>query len=117
MPMYALATIPLIKKLKAMAGAVHQVWYADDASGAGDINSLREWWDYLNSLGPNYGYHTNANKTWLVNKGELHDKAIEAFEGTGVHITTEGKTIPRGAHWHRRVHSILPGKQSQALVE
>ena len=26
MPMYALATIPLIKKLKALAGAVHQVW-------------------------------------------------------------------------------------------
>ena len=71
---------------------------------AGDINSLREWWNYLNSLGPNYGYHTNANKRWLVTKGELHDKAIEAFEGTGVHITTEGKTIPRGAHWHLRHH-------------
>ena len=43
MPMYALATIPLIKKLKENVEKVNQVWYADDASGTGDINSLREW--------------------------------------------------------------------------
>ena len=31
MPMYALATIPLIKKLNCYLDDVSQVWYADDA--------------------------------------------------------------------------------------
>ena len=37
MPMYALATIPLIRKLKNLVSDVNQVWYADDASGAGRV--------------------------------------------------------------------------------
>ena len=40
MPMYALATIPLIRKLKSMIDDVNQVWYADDASGSGQIKRL-----------------------------------------------------------------------------
>lgn len=42
MPMYALATIPLIRKLKSMIDDVNQVWYADDASGSGQVKRLRE---------------------------------------------------------------------------
>ena len=34
MPMYAVATIPLIRKLPNL---VTQVWYADDASALGSI--------------------------------------------------------------------------------
>ena len=68
MPMYALATIPLIRNLKDSMSDVNQVWYADDASGAGKITRLREWWDQLNSFGPKYGYFTNICKTWLVTK-------------------------------------------------
>ena len=40
MSMYALATIPLIKKLK---GSSKQIWYADDAAAAGKIADLRVW--------------------------------------------------------------------------
>ena len=32
--MYALATLPLIRKLKSNVNDVNKVWYADDASGA-----------------------------------------------------------------------------------
>ena len=35
MLMYVLATIPLIRKLKSNMKDVNQVWYVDDASGAG----------------------------------------------------------------------------------
>ena len=63
MPMYALATIPLIRKLKDIVNDFNQAWYADDASGAGKINRLCEWWDQINTLGPKFGYFTNANKT------------------------------------------------------
>ena len=40
MPMYALATIPLIRRLSDTSNVV-QVWYADDASASGRFLSLR----------------------------------------------------------------------------
>ena len=91
MPMYALATIPLIRKLKNNVNDVKQVWYADDASGAGKINRLHEWWDLINTEGPKYGYFTNANKTWLVSKEECLLTAAAVFADTGVKVTSEGR--------------------------
>ncbi len=49
-PMYALATLPLIRKLPD----IQQVWYADAASG--ESSDLWGWWDKLLSTGPAYGY-------------------------------------------------------------
>ena len=63
MPMYALATLPLIKRLPS---TVKQTWYADDAAATGKIASLRTWWDEISRLGPSYGYYANGSKTWLV---------------------------------------------------
>ena len=60
MPMYALATIPLIKLLNQGA---NQVWYADDAAAMGKIQQVRTWWDQIVKLGPGFGYHANAAKT------------------------------------------------------
>ena len=40
MPMYAIATIPMIKRLNA---TVNQVWYADNAAGMGQIDQTRSW--------------------------------------------------------------------------
>ena len=39
-PMYALATVPLIKRLTS---TVKQTWYADDAAATGKITQLRVW--------------------------------------------------------------------------
>ena len=44
MPMFALATIPLIKKLKDHS---KQIWYADDAAAIGKLADLRAWLDHL----------------------------------------------------------------------
>ena len=41
MAMYALAILPLIHKLKSISLDVKQVWYADDATGAGTCEGLR----------------------------------------------------------------------------
>ena len=90
MPMYALAIIPLIRNLKDSVSDINRVWYVDDASGAGMITRLREWWDQLNSFGPKYGYCTNACKTWLVTKNCL-STATEAFANTGVKVTSESR--------------------------
>ena len=88
MPMYALATIPLIKKLE---GNNKQVWYADDSAGVGKIPDLRTWWDKLVTEGPGYGYFANPSKTWLITKEGHHANAISTFAGTGVNITPEGR--------------------------
>ena len=88
MPMYAVATIPLIRSLP---DTVQQVWYADDASASGASCNLRAWWDKVLALGPAYGYHANALKTWLIVKPEHLASAEAAFSGTQVNITTEGR--------------------------
>ena len=90
MPMYALATIPLINQLGDPSNII-QVWYADDASVAGGLASIRSWWDKLSSIGPAFGYFPNATKTWLITKDSLLDKANEIFHDTEVRITSQGR--------------------------
>ena len=70
---------------------ISQVWYADDASGAGKITRLREWWDQLNALGPKFGYFTNASKAWLVTKENCLSTAADVFNDTDVKVTSEGR--------------------------
>ena len=87
MPMYALAILPLIHQVNQ---EVRQVWYADDATATGRITALRDCWDKL-VIGPAYGYHVNASKTWLITKESHHSTAEAVFRDTQVNITTEGK--------------------------
>ena len=70
MAMYALAITPLIDHLRASCPEVHQVWYADDATGASTCSGLRSWWNELANRGPSFGYHSNGSKTCLVVKQE-----------------------------------------------
>ena len=88
MPMYALATIPLIKELD---GHCKQIWYADDAAAVGKITDLRDWWDKLNTLGRRYGYFPNPSKTWLITKEGLYATAASIFASTGVKVTPDGR--------------------------
>ena len=62
MPMYSLATIPLIKRLKS---STKQIWYADDAAATGLLADLCKLWDQLTREGPNFSYFSNPSKTWL----------------------------------------------------
>ena len=87
MPMYAIATIPLIQSLPK---SVTQIWYADDAAALGSITDLRNWWDNINNLGPSYGYYANSAKTWLVTKDYCFSDAVAAFAGTNVNVTSAG---------------------------
>ena len=68
-----------------------EVWFADDATGGGSLTALRSWWDKLVTLGPNFGYHLNGDKTWLVVKDGLEDAAMEASVGTSVQVTRQGR--------------------------
>jgi hypothetical protein len=96
MPMYALATIPLLNTTATVLSDLpddvnKQVAFADDAVGSGKLKNLRDWWDAIVKHGPGYGYHANASKTWLVVKEKHLQNAIQMFAGSGVKITAAGK--------------------------
>jgi len=63
MAMYALAVTPLIRQPD-----ISQVWYADDATAAGKLRSLFEWWKQILHQGPCYGYFPKAAKTCVIVK-------------------------------------------------
>ena len=88
MPMYAIATIPLISRLPA---SVTQMWYADDAAALGTVGELRNWWDNLTNLGPGFGYFANSTKTWLITKDSCLSRATAAFADTNVNVTSSGR--------------------------
>ncbi len=89
MAMYAIAITPLIYQLED--SGIKQAWYADDATAGGSLKHLKEWWDRIVALGPHYGYHPNATKTWLIVKEDHLEEAKAKFEGSGVSITADGK--------------------------
>ncbi|KAL5516321.1 hypothetical protein EMCRGX_G001614 [Ephydatia muelleri] len=101
MPMYALAILPLIRRI---ADNVQQAWYADDAIATGSLKNLRTWWDKLVTVGPSYGYFVNAVKTWLITKEETHTRALDIFKDTQIRITKEGKSHLRAALASRWVY-------------
>ena len=88
--MYALALLPLIEKINPDSSVV-QTWYADDASAAGRIGKLRDWWNALVSQGPKFGYHANPLKTHLIVKERHRSTATTVFGDTQIKITSEGR--------------------------
>ena len=110
MPMYAIATIPLIRSLPRN---VQQAWYADDASAPGSLKHLRAWWDELLSLGPAYGYNANALKPWLITKQQYLQTAKEAFKGTH---HDRRQTASGSSSWHSGVHRTVCQQESDRVV-
>ena len=92
MGMYALSVVPMINATKDVAkdGLFLQAWYADDGTGLGKLQQLREWWNQVSTLGPRYGYYANAKKTVLVVKAAHAEKARQLFNGTGIEIVDSG---------------------------
>ena len=88
---YSISTKPLINKLK-VSSIAKQVWYADDASAAGKLHDLSEWWVKLNELGPAYGYFPKPSKTIVVLKdpGKL-EEATGIFGPLGLTVTVDGE--------------------------
>ena len=98
MHMYALSTRKIIDTLDQETENVTQVWFADDSAGGGKLGDVLAWWTILNDVGPKYGYHPKASKTWLVVKNpDMMVRARQLF-GDEVKITCEG---------HRHIGSAL----------
>jgi len=48
-------------------------------------------WDFIEKWGPDYGYHQQASKTWIIVKSQHLKKAQSIFQGTNIKTTTDGK--------------------------
>ena len=99
MNFYACSTKPLIAHLGNVdvyrhrgVEKVQQVWYADDSSAAGKLESLFEWWTELNNWGPLLGYYPAPEKCHIIVKNEVDlAKARHIFSGTNIQITIHGR--------------------------
>ena len=92
MQFYGLGTKPILLSLDFNNTNVHQVWLADDATGAGKLVDLKNWWDKVSSEGKKYGYHVKPSKSWLIVKDKNKQLEAEAiFQNTTIQITTSGK--------------------------
>ena len=91
MAMYALAIRPLIDTLRDSEPEARQVWFADDATAAGKLATILQWWRLVTTAGPKFGYYPNARKSHLIVKPELADEAKKMFENTNVQISTNGQ--------------------------
>src|ERR1700709_1700537 len=98
MAMYALALVPLLRKLHPLC---RQVWYADDATGCDNFARMREWFDALQRHGPKYGYYPKPSKCILIVKPDRLKKANEVFKGTHVEVKVESERQWCGDQHHR----------------
>ena len=62
---YALALLPLVRKLEDVS-TVPQLWYADDSAKASSLLHLQKWLDKVCELGPGFGYFPEPEKSILV---------------------------------------------------
>ena len=58
MAIYATSLQSLITRL-GISSEAKQCWYADDASGSGSLEVIKQWWDELTEVGPNLRYYPN----------------------------------------------------------
>ena len=92
MAFYGLSTIILQTSLNVQQPDIKQVWLADDATAAGSLNKLKEWWNIIVNEGSNLGYFVNPKKSWLIIKDPSKLAiAKKIFEKTSINFTTSGQ--------------------------
>ena len=68
------------------------MWLADDATAAGKISDLKEWWKAVIVEGEKYGYYVKPEKSWLILKNpERKPETEDLFADSPINITTAGK--------------------------
>ena len=72
---YGIGILPLIRLLKAKAPSLHQSWYADDASAAGRLELIAEYFEELMRIGPTIGYFPEPTKSILIVRSDTLPQA------------------------------------------
>ena len=90
MAVYALGLTPLFDHLQSVKRSAKHVAFADDLTGAGNLEEIKIWWDTLITEGPKYGYYPKPSKSFLIAKQHYKEYAERIFVGSNIKITTEG---------------------------
>ena len=90
MAAYALGLTPLLHYLQSIRRSVKHVAFADDLTGAGNLEEIKIWWDTLITEGPKFGYYPKPSKSFLIVNQHYKEYAERIFEGSNIKITTEG---------------------------
>ena len=69
--------MPLIRALKNQLLSVNYLWYADDASVAGNLYQVIKFFHKLCAIGPSFGSFSEESKRVLI---ILSEKVVEARE-------------------------------------
>ena len=118
MAKYSLASKPLITKLSDENPNIKQVWYADDGTGAGNLEDIRTYWDGLNKHGPAFGYFPKAAKSVLIVKDPSKMMTAKSlFEGIDIQITCEGQRHLGAAIGTEAFKDMYVGKKVEKWVE
>ena len=92
MAMYAIGIMPLMTMVMgSMSSCIKQIAFADDLTGIGTIDQLKEWWDLIIEHGPYRGYYVNVDKSWLICKQQHFEHAEQIFADSPIGITIEGR--------------------------
>ena len=82
MAAYVLGGTPLLNSMLDFVNQKHHTtkehYYFADEKG--------EPWDYLQTIGPKYGYHLKSIKSHLIVKSEFMQLANEIFANSHVHV-------------------------------
>ncbi|CEM39092.1 unnamed protein product [Vitrella brassicaformis CCMP3155] len=95
--------------------SLRQCWYADGSSALGKLHGILVWFRALRRIGPSYGYHPEAAKSFLVVKPELEQIARELFEPEGVQIVT-GKRFLGGYLGDEGRRAVFLGEKVEGWV-
>ena len=57
----------------------------------GPLSFLFQWWRHLSSVGPDFGYFSDASKTILIVKTEYLAPAESIFASANIQITVQGQ--------------------------
>ena len=95
---YELGILPLIKFLLEFVNLdeinAREVAFANNFSVTGSLNSIKDYWDKLTTIGPRYGYFPKSKKSYLIVKEKKLLETQNIFANSQVNITAEGKRYP-----------------------
>ena len=97
--LYVLSITPLMTAVISPSESMHHsssnpfynVAFADDFTGCGKLESLKQWFGEFYRLCLFNGCYVNPTKTWVTFKDIELQKAFRIFVGTGIKITLDGR--------------------------
>ena len=107
---YTIAVLPLIQAL-VDHDKWDQNWYTDDSACCAVLPRLREWFDKLSELRPDFGYYPEPRKTILV--VDLKDEAEThgLFDELGVSVVSGQHLNSWAGSWE--IKRVLVSKWSR----